>query len=166
VTHFDKYLSKIRVGMAPTDIYTVQAVRLEESRLPGDGNAVQIAAWTGGEAMWRYDPSEGVSRATVEFVEKRDDGSKMHTLREGDWVLSRDEVIFLMMDDVAFREAFDFHAPNARYTCHFCLADMRNTEQSDNDKKCPNCGSGYKGTSRLHEFQILKSAGLVLEEDA
>lgn len=161
-----KYLVRLRKGMDASDVYMVEAVKLAESKEPGDGNAVDIAAWTGGEAQWRYSPAEGISKASVEFIEKREGRDPyLHILREGQWVLCRDGNTFTSMDDDAFNEMFHFHAPNARYTCHYCLADMRNTQISDEEKNCPNCRSGYTGPPRTHEFNILKAVGMVLEDD-
>lgn len=166
--HADKYLSKVRKGMTATDIFVVEAVQLQESQIPGDGNAVEIAAWTAGEANWAYDPKEGLSKASVSFVAKDAVHDKFEyvTLKEKSWVYSRDEgATFGIMSDDSFREAFDFHAANARYVCYYCLADMRNTQVSDSEKKCPNCSSGYNGPPRTAEYNILKAAGMVLMEE-
>ena len=153
-----KYINKLTKGMGAESINVVSAVKLEPSKTPGEGNAIDLAHWCNGTASWDYNPETGTTTTCVLIH------SIGVSVQENQWVVQKPDGSFAIYTDESFVDNFVSHSIVPVPTCPHCLADTQKTQYSDYEQRCPLCGSGYVGPPRTRSYEILVAAGMVLEE--
>lgn len=142
----------------------LQAMQLRMRTNPAGDNAMEVAQWCGGQAVWEYDGPSMLMKVEIVIIDE--DQINMFRVLANDWVLQLLNGRFVAVKDADFRNDFDTEPFDAPPTCSYCLSDPRCTPMGDpHQKNCPACGVGYSGSPRTKEYAVLAMSGLVSVED-
>lgn len=120
----------------------------------------KLADWCGGTISVQTNPERGLDvHIAIPLLAMKSISINVASI--GDWIVNIGPDVFIVLVDESFEASF--FQPNMvpKEICPNCLADVANTQMSDERKKCHLCSSGYTGSGRQEEYEILRAFGAV-----